>query len=233
VGDARVQPRRSASGTDRRGGGVGPPEKGKLRCVACGHRCLIGEGNVGVCRVRFVKDGVLRVPFGYFGCAERRSDREKSRSFTSRPGRSPCRSECWVATTSARTAEWEISQVHRDAESEAVSQPSPAPLPRCFVALARTSAASMVHLHLQEPLITSEWAVAVFRKALCGGLMTSYVSNRQWNARSSRTTSFLDRRLQGGSEGCAGGVPEGRRKARRGPRDDPVASSNAGCGSRS
>src|SRR5512141_1058047 len=37
----------------------------KVRCVACGHRCLIGEGKEGVCRVRFVKDGVLRVPWGY------------------------------------------------------------------------------------------------------------------------------------------------------------------------
>src|SRR5262249_8618873 len=40
-------------------------ENGKLRCVACGHRCLIGEGRRGICKVRFNQNGQLRVPFGY------------------------------------------------------------------------------------------------------------------------------------------------------------------------
>src|ERR1035438_8925826 len=37
----------------------------RIRCVACGHRCLIGAGRSGICRVRFNLDGQLRVPFGY------------------------------------------------------------------------------------------------------------------------------------------------------------------------
>ena len=40
-------------------------EGDKIRCLACGHRCLIGEGRYGVCRVRFNQHGQLRVPFGY------------------------------------------------------------------------------------------------------------------------------------------------------------------------
>src|SRR5437763_15517359 len=40
-------------------------EGGRIRCVACGHRCLIGEGRRGVCKVRFNQCGSLRVPFGY------------------------------------------------------------------------------------------------------------------------------------------------------------------------
>src|SRR5512134_3903999 len=40
-------------------------ENGRVRCVACGHRCLIPPGREGVCRVRFNEGGVLRVPFGY------------------------------------------------------------------------------------------------------------------------------------------------------------------------
>src|SRR5438046_8784038 len=40
-------------------------EGDRLRCVACGHRCLIGEGMRGICKVRFVRDGQLRVPWGY------------------------------------------------------------------------------------------------------------------------------------------------------------------------
>ena len=38
---------------------------GDVRCLACGHRCLIRPGRRGVCRVRFNQDGVLRVPWGY------------------------------------------------------------------------------------------------------------------------------------------------------------------------
>lgn len=37
----------------------------RVRCYACGHRCLIPEGRQGVCRVRFNTGGVLQVPTGY------------------------------------------------------------------------------------------------------------------------------------------------------------------------
>lgn len=37
----------------------------KVRCYACGHRCLIAEGKQGICRVRFNKQGKLFVPSGY------------------------------------------------------------------------------------------------------------------------------------------------------------------------
>ena len=40
-------------------------EDGRVRCVACGHRCLIPPGREGICRVRFNEGGVLKVPFGY------------------------------------------------------------------------------------------------------------------------------------------------------------------------
>src|SRR5687767_6780336 len=36
-----------------------------LRCVACGHRCLIREGRRGICKVRFNQAGRLMVPHGY------------------------------------------------------------------------------------------------------------------------------------------------------------------------
>src|SRR5258708_3791959 len=36
-----------------------------IRCVACGHRCLLSEGRRGICKVRYNQDGQLKVPFGY------------------------------------------------------------------------------------------------------------------------------------------------------------------------
>ena len=39
----------------------------RIRCVACGHRCPIPDGAVGVCKVRGNRGGELYVPWGYVG----------------------------------------------------------------------------------------------------------------------------------------------------------------------
>ena len=39
--------------------------EGRVRCYACGHRCLIPPGQRGVCKVRWNDDGRLMVPAGY------------------------------------------------------------------------------------------------------------------------------------------------------------------------
>jgi pyruvate formate lyase activating enzyme len=39
--------------------------EGRVRCVACGHRCLIVPGQRGVCKVRWNDGGRLLVPAGY------------------------------------------------------------------------------------------------------------------------------------------------------------------------
>ncbi len=38
---------------------------GRVRCYACGHRCLIPPGQRGICKVRWNEDGRLLVPAGY------------------------------------------------------------------------------------------------------------------------------------------------------------------------
>jgi pyruvate formate lyase activating enzyme len=42
----------------------------RVRCFACGHRCLIPPGQQGICKVRFNEAGALRVPFGYVGALQ-------------------------------------------------------------------------------------------------------------------------------------------------------------------
>ena len=42
----------------------------RVRCFACGHRCLIPPGQDGVCRVRFNEGGTLMVPHGYVGALQ-------------------------------------------------------------------------------------------------------------------------------------------------------------------
>jgi pyruvate formate lyase activating enzyme len=71
---------------------------------------------------------------------------------------------------------WEISQVLHDPASDAYARPR-ATSPEEITRLALDGGATMVTSTYNEPLITSEWGVAVFRAARRAGLMTSYVSN--------------------------------------------------------
>ncbi len=151
-------------------------EKGKIRCVACGHRCLIGEGHEGICRVRFVEEGALRVPWGYVG-ALNVDPIEKKPFYHVTPGARAlsfgmlgCDYKCPYCQN------WEISQVHRDPESDGLVNARPVEIAE-LISLARMSGSTIVTSTYNEPLITSEWAVEIFRAARAVGLMTGYVSN--------------------------------------------------------
>ncbi len=69
---------------------------------------------------------------------------------------------------------WLTSQVLRDPNAVA---PPEVMSPSDIVRLAHRHGARIVTSTYNEPLITSEWAVAVFREALPEGLVCSYVSN--------------------------------------------------------
>jgi pyruvate formate lyase activating enzyme len=69
---------------------------------------------------------------------------------------------------------WITSQALRD--PRAIS-PIDVTTPRQLVALAREHRADIITSTYNEPLITSEWAVSVFREAKAAGLVCSYVSN--------------------------------------------------------
>jgi pyruvate formate lyase activating enzyme len=42
----------------------------RVRCFACGHRCLIPPDQQGICKVRFNRSGTLYVPHGYVGALQ-------------------------------------------------------------------------------------------------------------------------------------------------------------------
>jgi pyruvate formate lyase activating enzyme len=149
-------------------------EGGRVRCVACGHRCVIPPGREGVCRVRFNEGGVLRVPFGYV--AGLHADPiEKKPFYHVLPGAKAlsfgmlgCDLHCGFCQN------WLTSQALRDGAAQApVEEISAAEI----VAAARHTGARVVTSTYNEPLITSEWAAAVFRLARDADLLCSYVSN--------------------------------------------------------
>ena len=149
-------------------------ENGKLRCFACGHRCLILNGLDGICRVRFNRDGKLLVPHGYVGALQL-DPVEKKPFFHALPGSLAmsfgmlgCDFHCSYCQN------WVTSQALRDPNAVA---PPHRLTPEEFVALSLAQGARIVTSTYNEPLITSEWAVEIFKVAREAGLKTSYVSN--------------------------------------------------------
>lgn len=149
-------------------------EGNRLRCFACGHCCPIPEGQAGVCKVRFNRGGKLFVPWGY--TAGTQCDPvEKKPFFHAYPGALAysfgmmgCDLHCSYCQN------WVTSQALRD--PNAVSPPNEAS-PEFLVHEALAQGAKILVSTYNEPLITSEWAVAVFKEAKAAGLVTGFVSN--------------------------------------------------------
>ncbi len=145
-----------------------------LKCYACGHRCLINSGKRGICKVRFNEGGELRVPTNYVA-ALACDPTEKKPFFHVLPGSDTltfgmlgCDLHC------AYCQNWLTSQALRDdAAGTAPQQVTPDRL----VAMAKAYGASLVGSSYNEPLITAEWAVDVFKKARPAGFRTAFISN--------------------------------------------------------
>jgi pyruvate formate lyase activating enzyme len=146
----------------------------RVRCFACGHRCPIPDGLPGVCKVRFNRGGKLYVPWGYVGGVQC-DPIEKKPFFHAHPGALAysfgmlgCDLHCSYCQN------WVTSQALRD--PNAVSPPVGAS-PSDLVRDALRQGAKVLVSTYNEPLITSEWAVAVFMEARAAGLKTGFVSN--------------------------------------------------------
>jgi len=148
--------------------------KHAVRCHACGHQCRIPDGAVGVCKVRFNKGGTLHVPWGYVGGVQC-DPVEKKPFFHLYPGALAysfgmlgCDLHCSYCQN------WVTSQALRDPHAGA---PPHDTTPQSLVHDALRQGAKLVVSTYNEPLITVEWAVDIFREARAVGLATAFVSN--------------------------------------------------------
>ncbi len=145
-----------------------------VRCYACGMRCKINDGRRGVCQVRFNKGGVLYAPFGY-AAGIQADPIEKKPFYHVMPGADAltfgmlgCDMHCDYCQN------WLTSQALRDPAAGVLPTPVTA---EEMVGLALRSGAKAVVSSYNEPLITSEWAAAVFKEARKHDLVCGYVSN--------------------------------------------------------
>jgi pyruvate formate lyase activating enzyme len=152
-------------------------QDGDVRCVACGHRCLIHPGRRGICQVRFNDQGKLRVPWGYVAALQV-DPIEKKPFFHILPGSDAltfgmlgCDFHCAYCQNSF------TSQAMRDPASDSAAGLVRRVSAEQIVEFARRSGASVVASSYNEPLITSEWAVGIFRLAVKAGMKCVYISN--------------------------------------------------------
>lgn len=149
-------------------------EGDKIRCFACGHRCLIFPGQRGICKVRYNDGGTLRVPYGY--AAGVQSDPvEKKPYFHAMPGSNAltfgmlgCDFHCSYCQN------WVTSQALRD---KAAGVAPTYFTPESLVQAAKRTGARLVVSSYNEPLITAEWSMEIFKRAREAGLVTGFVSN--------------------------------------------------------
>ena len=135
---------------------------------------MIGPGKGGICQVRINKDGQLRVPFGYVeGLAI--DPIEKKPFYHVMPGSTAlsfgmlgCNFRCQFCQN------WYTAQVLREEGLTAQIRPIE---PAALVDLAIREQCAAVISTYNEPLITTEWAVEIFRRARPRKFHCGYVSN--------------------------------------------------------
>ena len=152
-----------------------------VHCYACGHNCRIPPGALGVCKVRFNEAAGC----GAVGLRRRRAVRSRSRrsrSSTSIPGALAysfgmlgCDLHCGYCQN------WVTSQALRDPRGRRAAARRHARAARSATRCAR--GAQIVVSTYNEPLITSEWAVAVFEEARAAGADDRVRLQRQRHAR--------------------------------------------------
>jgi pyruvate formate lyase activating enzyme len=152
-------------------------EGNAVRCYACGHRCLIRPGRRGICQVRFNQDGKLHVPWGYVAALQV-DPIEKKPFFHVFPGANVltfgmlgCDFHCGFCQNHI------TSQALRDPASDMAVTLVRRVSPEQLVAYALRNGAEVIASSYNEPLITSEWAVGIFRQAREAGLKCAFISN--------------------------------------------------------
>lgn len=151
-----------------------PLPENRVHCYACAHNCMINDGGRGICQVRYNVGGKLFVPRGYVAALQC-DPVEKKPFFHVYPssdaltfGMLGCDLHCGYCQN------WDISQALRD---NAAGRPPSLVTPSQLVQIGKQQGARIFASSYNEPLITSEWAVEIFREAQDAGFLCAYVSN--------------------------------------------------------
>ena len=152
-------------------------DSGEVRCLACAQRCLVRPGRRGICQVRFNQDGKLYAPWGYVAGLQA-DPVEKKPFYHFLPGATAltfgmlgCNFHCDYCQN------WQTSQALRDPACDQVVNQVRKISPEQIVDFGKRMGAKVLASSYNEPLITSEWAAAIFKQAVQAGMKCVMVSN--------------------------------------------------------
>ena len=148
-----------------------PLKDGAVRCDLCGRRCIIAEGNLGICKARVNRKGLLfSLSYGR-SCSTSVDPIEKKPLFHFHPGAlvysvaSPfCNFFCRFCDN------WVISQERSTLETRNMP-------PEAVVSEARRTGSQGISYTYTEPTVFYEWAYDSAKLARESGLFNTFVTN--------------------------------------------------------
>jgi len=150
---------------------------GEVRCLVCAQRCLIRPGRRGICQMRYNMHGKLFAPWGYVAGLQA-DPVEKKPFYHFLPGSIVltfgmlgCNFHC------AYCQNWLTSQAGRDPVCDQAVDHVRKIEPEQIVEYGKRMGAQVLASSYNEPIITSEWAAAIFKLAIETGMKCVMVSN--------------------------------------------------------
>jgi pyruvate formate lyase activating enzyme len=143
----------------------------KIRCNVCERRCLLKPGGFGWCRTRVHRNGrLLTLIYGAVSSLAV-NPIEKKPFYHFRPGTSALTAGSWSCNFGCPWCQnWDISKTPPPVRGPYVS-------PERFVQLAAGSACQGTSISFNEPTLSLEWSLDVFRLARRRGLYNTFVTN--------------------------------------------------------
>ncbi len=146
-------------------------EGNKIRCNVCERRCLLVEGAFGWCRTRQNRGGRLLTLI--YGCVSSLSANpiEKKPFYHFHPGTSALTAGSWSCNFGCPWCQnWKISKAAPPAEGNYIS-------PEGFMRLVEERDCQGTSISFNEPTLSLEWALDVFRLARRRGFFNTFVTN--------------------------------------------------------
>lgn len=144
---------------------------GKVRCNVCERRCLLVNGGTGWCRTRRNENGKL-ITLVYGAISSLHADPiEKKPFYHFFPGTYAYTVGGWSCNFACPWCQnWEIARVQPPRNMEYLS-------PKRFVEMTENANCQGTAISYNEPTLSLEWSLDVFRLARRRGLYNTYVTN--------------------------------------------------------
>lgn len=144
---------------------------GKVRCGACERRCEIAPGGLGWCKTRVNRAGSLFTRIYGAVSSLAVNPVEKKPFYHFYPGTLTLTAGSWSCNFACPWCQnWDISKTAPPRRSDFLS-------PERFVEIARSENCRGTSISFNEPTLSLEWSLEVFRLARRAGLYNTYVTN--------------------------------------------------------